>query len=156
MTRIENLETLLTSSDTKESVIKLSCFITKACDYGDSMEKLTKSQKQFYYNREFEREVNNGGFAQYFFNSSGDFVHQTIHSLRAIGADTTANILQEAIDQFPDKNVPQDRTERYKILEQIQDTAKPIWDEIEKRFFEYPDDLNILNLDFVKQNKNDF
>ena len=156
MTRIDNLDTLLSSEDKNGSVIELDNFIGDLCSYGYDMEKLTEPQKQFYYNQCLEREVNNGGFSLYFFNGSGDFAHQTIHSLRAIGANTTAEILQMAIDQFPEKIVPQDRTKRQEILEQIKDTTVPIWEKLEQKFFEYQDDLNILNLNFVGQHTNDF
>ncbi|HZH64889.1 MAG TPA: DUF4375 domain-containing protein [Flavisolibacter sp.] len=76
------------------------------------MNKLTEPQRLFYLNQNLEWEINNGGFNQYFINASGDFAHQTIQSLTAIGARTTADIVQKAIDQFPNKQVPQDRVER--------------------------------------------
>lgn len=156
MTKIDNLETLLSSDDTNGSIIELDNFICDLCSYGDDMDKLTEPQKQFYYNQCLEREINNGGFNQYFINSSGDFAHQTILSLRTIGATTTADILQKAIDQFPDKKVPQDRDERIELVEQIEETANEIWEELDEKFFEYADDLNTLNLNFVRQHKADF
>jgi len=156
MTRIDNLETVLSSDDTNGSIVELDNFIGDLCSYGDDMEKLTEPQKQFYYNQCLEREINNGGFNQYFINSSGDFSHQTIQSLIVIGANTTADILQKAIDQFPDKKVPQDRAERIELVEQIEETTNEFWEKLDQKFFEYADDLNTLNLNFVKQNKADF
>ena len=120
------------------------------------MDKLTEQQKQFYYNQCLEREINNGGFNQYFFNSSGDFSHKTIQSLLAIGANKTAEILQKAIDQFPNGNVPEDRTKRQDILEQIQETADPFWEELDQKFFTYEDDLNTLNIEFIRKNNDKF
>jgi hypothetical protein len=156
MTRIDNLETLLSSDDTNGSIIEIDNIIGDLCSYGDDMVKLTEPQKQFYYNQCLEREINNGGFNQYFINSSGDFAHQTIQSLTAIGATTTADILQKAIDQFPDKKVPQDRDERIELVEQIEETANEVWEELDGKFFEYADDLNTLNLNFIRQHKADF
>ncbi len=156
MTRIDNLETLLSSDDTNGSIIELDNFIGDLCSYGDEMDNLTEPQKQFYYNQCIEREINNGGFNQYFINSSGDFAHQTIQSLTAIGATTTADILQKAIEQFPDKKVPQDKDERIELVEQIEETANEVWEELDQKFFEYADDLNTLNLNFIRQHKADF
>ena len=156
MTKIDNLETLLSSDDTNGGIIELDNLIGDLCSYGDDMDKLTEPQKQFYYNQCLEREINNGGFNQYFINSSGDFAHQTIQSLTAIGASTTADILQKAIDQFPDKKVPQDRDERIELVEQIEETANEVWEELDQKFFEYADDLNTLNLNFIRQHKADF
>ena len=87
-----DLEKLLSSDDTNGSIIELDNFIGELCSYGDEMDKLTEEQKLFYYNQCLEREINNGGFNQYFFNSSGDFAHKTIQSLQTIGANKTADI----------------------------------------------------------------
>jgi hypothetical protein len=151
-----DLEKLLSSDDINRSIVELDNHIGELCSYGDEMNKLTEPQKQFYYNQCLEREVNNGGFNLYFYNSTSEFAQLTVQSLRIIGADITADILQKAIDQFPDKKVPHNRTERQEILEKIQDLATPIWDKLEQKFFAYEDDLNILNIEFVRQHKDKF
>jgi hypothetical protein len=156
MAQIDNLETLLSSDNTNKSIIELDNFIGDLCAYGDNMDKLTEPQKQFYYNQCLEREINNGGFNQYFANSSGGFAHQTVQSLILIGASATAQILQKAIDQFPDNKVPQDRNKRIELVEQMEVTSNDVWEELEEKFFEYEDNLNMLNLSFVKQHKSDF
>ncbi len=105
MTKIPNLDNLLNSEDTNKSVIELDEFIS-----GLPIDaEMTEPQKLFNYNQDLEREVNNRGFSQYFLNSSGDNAHETVLSLKAIGADKTADLLQKAIDQFPSKTVSKDR-----------------------------------------------
>lgn len=156
MTSIENLEALLSSEDINGSIIELDNFIGELCSYGDDIEKLTEPQKQFYYNQCLEREINNGGFYQYFINSSGNFAYETVLSLRAIGADTTAEILQKAIAQFPDHTVPTDRDERISLIEQIEETANEAWVKLEDEFFEYQNDLNALNINFVREHLTEF
>ena len=156
MTKISNLDTLLNSEDTNESIIELDDLIGEICDYGDDFSKLTDHQKLFYLNQNLEREINNGGFNQFFCNSSGDNAHETILSLKAIGADKTADILQKAIDQFPDKTVPKDRDERTEIVEQIEDVADEVWDELDQKFYAYEDDLNTLNIEYIKKYKDFF
>ena len=44
-----------------------------------------------------EREVNNGGYSQFFVNSSNEFVGVIVAALHAIGCPKTAGITQEAI-----------------------------------------------------------
>ncbi|MNK06019.1 hypothetical protein D3C87_239090 [compost metagenome] len=151
-----NLEKLLSMDDMNSSIIELDNYIGEFCSYGDEMEKLTEKQKQFYYNQCLEREINNGGLNQFFFNSSGNFAHLTVLSLRTINANTTADILQKAIDQFPNKEVPQNKKERQVILEQIEEVANPIWEELNQKFFVYEDDLNFLNIEFIRKNKDKF
>lgn len=151
-----DLEKLLSSDDINGSIIEVDNYICELCSYGDEMDKLTEQQKQFYYNQCLEREINNGGFNQYFFNSSGDFAHKTVKSLQTIGATKTADILQKAIDQFPNSRVPEDRSKRQDILEQIQETADVVWEDLDQMFYIYEDNLNKLNIEFVRINKDKF
>jgi hypothetical protein len=151
-----DIDALLTSDDTNNSIIALDNYICKLCSWGDTLEQLTEPQKNFYFNQNLEREINNGGFNQFFFNSSGDFTHETIGSLRLIGADKTADILQQAVNEFPNSNVPKDRTERQEVLEQIEDKANVVFEQLEQKFQAYEDNLNELNLKYVRENPNWF
>lgn len=156
MTKIPNLDSLLISDDTNGSIIELDNFIGELCDYGDDYSKLTAPQKVFYLNQNLEREINNGGFNQYFCNSTGDNAQETVLSLKAIGAGKTAEILQKAIDQFPDKKVPKDRDERNEIVEQIEEDVNEVWDEVDQEFYKYEEDLNSLNIEYVKKHREFF
>lgn len=140
------------SDDLNTRIINLDNYICELCNWGDKIEKLMDGQKDFYFNQNLEREINNGGFYQYFFNSSGDFAHETILSLKNIKADKTADILQKAINLFPNKTVPKDRDKRQDILEKIEEKAAPIWEELDQKFFNYEDDLNTLNMEYVEAN----
>jgi hypothetical protein len=151
-----DIDKLLLSENKNNSIIELDNYICELCDWGEKLDNLTEEQKNFFFNQNLEREINNGGFNQYFYNSSGDFAHETINSLKIIGADKTANILQQAIDQFPDKIVPLNRTERQEVLEKIEETVSEIFEELDEKFFVYEDDLNTLNIEFVRQNKDKF
>ena len=151
-----DINKLINTNDINESIIELDNYICELCDYGEKLDLLNVYQKNFYVNQNLEREVNNGGFNQFFINSSGNFAHETIDSLRIIGANKTAKIVQKANDQFPNKKVPKDRTERQEVLEQIEDFANDIWEELDQKFFEYEDDLNSLNMDYIKMNKSKF
>ena len=44
-----------------------------------------------------EREVNNGGYSQFFFNSSNEYAGCIVDALRAIGCPKTADITQQAV-----------------------------------------------------------
>jgi hypothetical protein len=145
-----NLELLLNSSDLNSSIIELDNYI---CEWGDNLEVLTYPQMAFYFNQELEREVNNGGFDQYFWNSSGMYANETLETLKLIGANKTADILKAAIDPFPDKQVPIDRDVRDEIVESIRDANAEKWEDLDQRFFKYEDDLNALNIAFVKSNR---
>ena len=151
-----DVDGLIDSEDLNASIITLDDHISKICDYGDSVERLNAHQKVFFWIQSLEREINNGGFNQYYFNNSGDFAHETVESLKAIGAEKTALILQKANHQFPGNRVPKDRDERQDVLEQIENDANKIWDELDKEFCAYEEDLNALNMKYVKAHRSDF
>jgi hypothetical protein len=55
-----------------------------------------------------ESEVNNGGFHQFFLNSSGEYVPETLRALNAIGAVTTRDLLERAVAIGFPKGYPAD------------------------------------------------
>ncbi len=148
-TSIENPDA---SDNLNTRIIELDNYISELCNWGDNIEKLTERQKNFYFNQNLEREINNGGFHQYFFNSSGDFAHETILSLKNITADKTADLLQKAINEFPNKTVPKDRDKRQEIMEKIEEKVTSVWEDLDQKFFNYEDDLNALNMEYVEAN----
>ena len=68
-------------------------------------------------------EVLNGGFSQFFSNSSGNHAHETLAALHELGATRAAGLLQRAIDTFPDGRVPHERGKRCDALEKSNDAV---------------------------------
>jgi hypothetical protein len=151
-----DIEKLITSSNLNSSVIELDNYICALCEWGNNIPALSYPQMVFYFNQELEREINNGGFNLYFQNSAGRYANDTIETLTLIGAEKTAEILKRAIESFPDKIVPIDDDERKKLFLHIKSEATEIWEELDQQFFNYEDDLNSLNMNFVKNNKQYF
>lgn len=156
MKRHPDLESLLASENTTETIIELDTFISQLCDYGDSIDNLSPGQLTFHLNQNLEREVNNGGFDQFFFNSSGDRAHETVDALETIGAKKTADLLREAIDAFPDSRVPKDREERGGLMLNDVSPESDRWHELDQRFYAYEDPLTDLNLAFIRANVDEF
>lgn len=103
-----------------------------------------------------ETEINNGGFDQYYFNSSGNYAIDAPIALEEIGANRTAEIVKEANSVFPGSSPPRDRDERARILDQITEDIQEKWNELENRFFKYEDPLEVLQINYIKLNKNEF
>lgn len=140
MTRIPNLDLLLNSKNINDSIISIDVFICELCKYGEQLQNLTEPQKFYFFNQTLEREVNNGGFDQYFSNASNAYAYETITSLKAIGADKTADILQQAIDLV------------LQLIKKGEEVQLEVWNDLDERFLRYQDDLNSLNMNFVKEN----
>jgi hypothetical protein len=103
-----------------------------------------------------EREVNNGGFEQYFFNSAGDHAHDCLDALEEIGALLMAKLLRKALAIFGPAGPDPDREERGLQLEALGDRVAPKLEPLDDAFFDYPDDLASLLRTFVEANASAF
>jgi hypothetical protein len=103
-----------------------------------------------------ESEVNNGGFSQYFVNSSNETAGFVVEALDTIGAPNTAEICRHAIAvAFPD-GLPLS-------ADKISSTASAFSAEIEdqlnksdQEFFQYPHDLTELLFAYVSAHPEEF
>ena len=151
-----SMEHIWELTDTNDFVIAMEEHLNKKTQYGDDMSVLSDAERIFYITQTLEMEVNNGGFSQFFYNSSGDFSNELVGAFTAIGANTTASICQKAIDAFG-RDIPVDRDERQEMLDELEsDELDEILEECDDAFFAYEDDLNELNYNFVVKNKEQF
>jgi len=145
------LEEIWESENEMDLVIALDEYVVKKCRYGDAMESLSAPERVFYITQSLEMEVNNGGFSQYFFNSSGDFANEVVNAFVEIGAIKTAEICKKAVAIFGEK-VPADRFERDDVISDNEELEE-ILCECDDAFYKYPDALTTLNYEYVMKNK---
>ena len=93
--------------------------------------------------------VNNGGFHQYFYNSSGDQAHYAEAALRRIGAERIAGIVARATSIFGTGGVPRDRTLRQTVLEQVEDACEDLLEACDREFQACRDDVSALAEKYV-------
>lgn len=88
-------------------------------------------------------EVYNGGFDQYFHNSSGATYSAAVDGLKAMGATTSLLLLQKAKQMiFGFTDVPEETCARRRIQASVEsDSLKWRLDELDKQFWEDPDNL---------------
>ena len=103
-----------------------------------------------------ESEVNNGGFSQYFLNSSAESASFVVQALEIIGAPKTASICNRAnATAFPEGLPP--------TAEIIRSVAADFSDEIleeleplDREFFAYPHNLTDLLFAYVSKHPEEF
>ena len=103
-----------------------------------------------------EREVNNGGFDQFFFNSSGNTALETIPALERLGARHTAGLVRRAVAVFPGGRPSANRDEREKQMEALPGSAREAWSKLDDEFYEYHDDLAALERAYVQAHRGEF
>jgi len=82
----------------------------------------------------FEGEVNNGGFHQFFYNSTGNETAEIIQALEMIGARNVADIVSRAAGKFPGGMPPRDRFARQDLLLGRVDPGIKIFSELDEEF----------------------
>jgi len=140
--------------------------IRREDNYGkSSFEKMPKILKVAYLINVLEAEVNNGGFLQFFTNSSGQYTNETIESLEMIGANYTKGLLENAVGIMLKHNESTDSLngkinsrKLYEIFEtsEIYDNESMMkeMNKLDMKFYDYHDSLPTLKIDFLEKNQN--
>ena len=134
-----------------EKITRIGEIIGKKIPDKDNFSNLNEFEKTFIYLDVLEDSVTNGGFIQFFFNSSGQFTHEVFQAYLAIKAENTVDILTKAIYLFPEIPVPKNLRVRQQILME-KDTNIDLWDELDSQFYKYEDNIISLTLEYVRNN----
>jgi hypothetical protein len=134
-----------------EKITRIGEIIGKKIPEKDNFSNLNEFEKTFIYLDVLEASVTNGGFIQFFFNSSGQFTHEVFQAYLAIKAENTVDILTKAIYLFPEIPVPKNLRIRQQILME-KDTNIDLWDELDSQFYKYEDNIISLTLEYVRNN----
>lgn len=117
-----------------------------------------KSRQAIYLIWLLEAEVNNGGYNQFYFNSSGHIYNELPAVLKLVGANKFANLTERANKIYEKENQEitehQDRT--------IEGFSKSYEDnplnDLDDEFYELyqTENLQQIQVDYIRQNKNEF
>ncbi len=125
----------------------------KARFFKVAYEELTPPEQVFVCVWELEAEVNNGGFDQYFSNTSGDYARHVEAALTAIGAKRMQKIVRQAIDTVGEVVLSEDQEQRQERLLALDDERRERLEKIDQLFFGYPDNITKLLFAYVQKNK---
>lgn len=101
-----------------------------------------------------EREVNNGGYSQFFYNSSAEYTSIIVESLRAIGCNEIADLTQTAIGLLGlDSLDPEIIEER---MDPDDDELEEALGELDGIYYSEVDDIPGYALfEYIKNNRNE-
>lgn len=134
-----------------ESVNDIYLGLCDVCDYGQNVDSLNEYERTIFVTQELENEVNNGGFFQFFDNSSGQFASEIVQAFINIGAEKTAEICRKAVEAFG-QELPVDWEERRSLLDQIANAAvADVLDACDTAFYSYEENLEALNAAYIRK-----
>ncbi|MBR9778138.1 MAG: DMP19 family protein [Cytophagales bacterium] len=117
-----------------------------------------KSRQAIYLIWLLEAEVNNGGYNQFYFNSSGQFYNEIPAALKLVGANKFANMTERANKIYEKEN--QEITKHQDGT--IEGFSKSYEDnplnDLDDEFYELyqTENLQQIQVNYIRQNKNDF
>lgn len=136
-------------------LINLSDSIWMGYD-SEKFEQFSKPKKVFIAIWDIEAEVNNGGFSQYFLNSTSASAPFVVEALETISAPKTADICRRAIAvAFPD-GLPANPAVTSELAADFSDEILEALGELDGEFMDYPHSLTDLLYDYVTQHSEDF
>ncbi len=150
-----DLENIFKLTDEHDFSVAVSGYLCRKSNNGDNIGALSEAERTVFVVISLENEVNNGGFSQFFYNSSGDFANEAADRLRAIGAEKMAAICEKAVGAAGVR-LPEDRNKREDILDELPEEFEDILDECDSEFYDYPDKLSELIFSFAKNNREHF
>lgn len=109
----------------------------------------SQAERHVYAVQGMVREVNNGGWSQFFFNSSGELAADLVPALEAIGAPKNLSIARRAL-QLYGKPASLSADDRARQLARVtRDGEDNPWQALEDEFYENPEDLDALVLRYI-------
>ena len=129
-----------------------SSLIDRVCHASGGFGALSDAEKLYYALTLFQNEVNNGGFHQFFFNSSGSYYELIENSLVTFDEPQTLELLHQSKQiVFPEIPVPTDTQERRSTIPAPSPDLMTKLDELDQRFYRMADTLTAKLEDFARQ-----
>ena len=146
-------DVIKSDSDIYQKIYKIDEILNRKCSYGKNMHLLNDKEKDLIYILNLEREVNNGGFNQFYYNSSGNYAIETLNTLRKIESKKLFDLVKKANSEFPNNFIPSNREKRIGILSNIEDKSEKTWKELDNNFYNLKEDyISLLYVYYTSDN----
>lgn len=133
-----------------------SSLIARVCNSPEGFRSLSEAEQLYYALTLFQNEINNGGFHQFFFNSSGSYYEVIEGGLVTFDEPKMLELLHRAKQSlFPEIAVPVDtsaRRERSSISDPTDDLMAEV-DKLDQEFYRHPDTLSPKLEAFARQRR---
>ncbi|QNR26010.1 DMP19 family protein [Croceimicrobium hydrocarbonivorans] len=149
----EDYKLLQTIFDNIETIFEEGEQYTK-----DKISKLTKGQQAIFSIWMLQAEVNNGGFNQFYYNSSGQFSEMAKDGLEYIGAEKLAELVEKANKTYSDIKAELDSKDDGTIESFSESYEDNPLNDFDHKFYELEkaENLDSLQIVFIRENKEEF
>ena len=129
-----------------------SSLIDRVCNSTGGFEALSESEKLYYAMTLFQNEINNGGFHQFFFNSSGSYYELIENALVTFDEPQTLDLLHQAKQiVFPEIAVSVDTEARRDLMPPPANDLMNKLNDLDQRFYRSADTIRPKLEAFARQ-----
>jgi len=100
------------------------------------IESLSQQERDVYLVDLLDLEVGNGGFSQFFFNSSGQNWSETRDAIERQGLRELGSIYTNALTVFPDSILPSESTARRELLAELTDAQEEFLTALDQQYYD--------------------
>jgi len=122
----------------------------------NGLASFTRGERFVYAIEGMVREVNNGGWNQFFRNSSGALAFDLAPALEAVGSKKNLSIAQRALNIFGNPASLSEDDRGKQVDKVTKDGENNPWDALEGEFYENPEDLEAMIVEFIARNQAEF
>jgi hypothetical protein len=117
----------------------------------EGLSSFSTAERHIYAVQALSREVNNGGFEQFFYNSSGALAFDLVPALENMGSSENLALAKEALRRFgnPPSLSEDDRSAHISRITDNGDTK--LWEDLDNSFYANPEDLERMILDYAEK-----
>ena len=124
--------------------------VSKVYDEPGGFNKLTEEEKLYFAVGVLDGEVYNGGFIQYFDNSSGEYYRYAELGLVRIGANKTLRLLRQAKSRvFGEISVPKEQDKRWAYVRKK--NIEECLNDLDTKYYEKQEDIGAILEKFALQ-----
>lgn len=117
---------------------------------------MTESEQTVFCIDGFLREMENGGFVQFFHHEAGALSADTLAALERIKSKECHGLLDKVLGFFEARQVPSDEDDRIEAFDSIQDEFSDEISALDEKYFELTENIVALTLSFVSKHLKDF
>ena len=150
-----SIDEIFTLEDDVEFAVNLGAYAADR-EEESGYDSLQPAERVVYCIDSFEREVEDGGLAQFFVSPAGDKAQETRDALRAIGAERLTAILTEAMDLFPGGKPPLDLETRCDLVDDFSSSTFDVLERLDEEFHSAVDDIAASLRRFAESHRGEF
>ncbi|MBO5995408.1 MAG: DMP19 family protein [Firmicutes bacterium] len=151
-----NIKEIMQITDPADFGSEITEYLDDKTDYGDDLGVLNEYEATVFFMEELQMEVMNGGFDQYFFNSSGNNWRKAIVACKEIGADKIADLLVKATEIIGCELPEDEDTRQDNMNELTKEGYEDELDELDDIFYEDEEYIDELVYAYCKKHSDKF